>query len=200
MRGGHGRREDQNGIMTQPIYGGRPLTPAPGAPTPELRVARFRGHARRLGWSALVLIGVAGACGYFYGNLPAPFEDWMLLAAAAAVVLLLVLIPFLSWWAHVYTITTRRVIDKRGVLAPRQRELSHVRGYTIQVRRGPLQRMWGAGTLTLSNGVEEPMRLVNVPSVELVHEALVDQVEVNQILAHRDAQALPPMPPPPPAR
>ncbi|KQZ84835.1 hypothetical protein ASD56_00080 [Microbacterium sp. Root166] len=186
--------------MTQPIYGGRPLTPAPGAPTPELRVARFRGHARRLGWSALVLIVVAGACGYFYGNLPAPFEDWMMLAAAAAVVLLLVLIPFLRWWAHVYTITTRRVIDKRGVLAPRQRELSHVRGYTIQVRRGPLQRMWGAGTLTLSNGVEEPMRLVNVPSVELVHEALVDQVEVNQILAHRDAQALPPMPPPPPAR
>lgn len=197
MRGGEACPEDQNGSMTQPIYGGRPLTPAPGAPTPELRVARFRGHARRLGWSALVLIAVAGACGYFYGNLPAPFENWMLLSTAAAVILLLVLVPFLRWWAHVYTITTRRVIDKRGVLAPRQRELSHLRGYTIQVRRGPLQRMWGAGTLTLSNGVDEPMRLVNVPSVELVHEALVDQVEVNQILAHRDAQALPPMPPPP---
>ncbi len=200
MRGGLGRREDQNGIMTQPIYGGRPLAPAPGAPTPELRVAQFRGHARRLGWSALVLIVVAGACGYFYGNLPAPFEDWMLLSAAAAVILLLVLIPFLRWWTHVYTITTRRVIDRRGLLARRQRELSHVRGYTIQVRRGPLQRMWGAGTLTLSNGVDEPVRLVNVPSVVLVHEALVDQVEVNQILAHRDAQALPPMPPPPPQR
>ncbi|MGA7149113.1 MAG: PH domain-containing protein, partial [Microbacterium sp.] len=168
--------------------------------TPELRVAQFRGHARRLGWSALGLIVVAGACGYFYGNLPAPFEDWMLLSAAAAVILLLVLIPFLRWWTHVYTITTRRVIDRRGLLARRQRELSHVRGYTIQVRRGPLQRMWGAGTLTLSNGVDEPVRLVNVPSVALVHEALVDQVEVNQILAHRDAQALPPMPPPPPPR
>jgi hypothetical protein len=72
----------------------------------------------------------------------------------------------------------------------------HVRGYSIQVRRGILQRMWGAGTLTLSNGVDAPLRLVNVPSVGLVHEALVDQVEVNQILAHRDAQ--PPLPPPPP--
>ena len=94
-------------------YGGRPLTPAPGAPTPELLVARFRGHARRLTWSAVVLVAVAGACGYFYGNLPAPFENWMLLAAAAGIVLLLVLLPFLAWWAHVYTITTRRVIDKR---------------------------------------------------------------------------------------
>ncbi|MFB8386160.1 PH domain-containing protein [Microbacterium sp. NPDC055910] len=179
--------------MTQPIYGGRPLTPAPGAPTPELRVARFRPHARRLTWSALVLIAVAGATGYLYNNLPAGYENWMLLTAAAAVVFLLVLLPFLVWWTHVYTITTRRVIERRGVLVTHRRELAHVRGYTIRARRGILQRMWGTGTLVLSNGVDEPLRLVNVPSMALVHEALVDQVEVNQILAHRDAQ--PPLPP-----
>lgn len=185
--------------MTQPVsLGGRPLTPVPGAPTPELRVARFRGHARRLFWSALVLIAVAGATAYFYGNLPAPFENWMLLTAAAVVVLLLVLLPFLAWWSHVYTITTRRVIERRGIFVARRRELSHVRGYTIQVRRGILQRMWRAGTLTLSNGVDPPLQLVNVPTVELVHEALIDQVEVSQILAHRDAQPpLPPAPAPP---
>jgi membrane protein YdbS with pleckstrin-like domain len=183
--------------MTQPMsYGGRPMAPAPGAPTPELRVARFRGLARRLTWSALVLIAVAGACGYFYDNLPAPLENWMLLAGAGVVVFLLVLLPFLSWWAHVYTITTRRVMERSGILVARRRELAHVRGYTIQVRRGILQRMWGVGTLTLSNGVDAPLRLADVPSVGLVHEALVDQVEVNQILAHRDAQ--PPLPPPPP--
>ncbi len=165
--------------------------PAPGAPTPELRVARFRGHARRLVWSALVLIAVGAACGFFYGNLPAPFENWMLLTAAAVVVLLLVLLPFLRWWSHVYTITTRRIIERSGIFATRRRELSHVRGYTIEVRRGLLQRMWGAGTLLLSNGVDEPLRLRNIPGVALVHEVLADQVEVNQILAHRDAQPLP---------
>ncbi len=72
---------------------------------------------------------------------------------------------------------------------------THVRGYTIVEKRGVIQRMWGAGTLTLSNGVDEPIRLVDIPSVGLVHEALVDQVEVSQILAHRDAQPLPPAPP-----
>ncbi|BDV30022.1 PH domain-containing protein [Microbacterium terricola] len=179
--------------MSQPpTVGGRPLTPAFGVPTPELRVARFRGHARRLLWSALVLIAVAGATGYLYGNLPDPFEDWMLLAAAGAVVLLLVVLPFLAWWAHTYTITTRRVIERSGWFGAHRRELSHVRGYTIQVRRGPLQRLWRAGTLTLANGVDEPIRMRNIPSVLLVHEALVDQIEVNQILAHRDAQLLPP--------
>jgi membrane protein YdbS with pleckstrin-like domain len=160
-------------------------------PTPELRVARFRSHARRLVWPALVVIVVAGAVGFFYGNLPAPFEDWMLLTAAVVVLFFLALLPFLSWWAHAWTITTRRVIERRGVLVARRRELSHVRGYSIQVRRGPLQRMWGAGTLVLSNGVEEPMRLTNIPSIDLVHESLVDQVEVNQILAHREL----PLPP-----
>ena len=165
--------------------------PAPGAPTPELRVARFRSHARRLTWSVLVLLGVAAAVGYSYGNLPAPLENWMLLTAAGVIVLLLVVLPFLAWWAHVYTITTRRVIERSGLFAARRRELGHMRGYTIQMRRGPLQRMWGAGTLVLSDGIDQPLRLNNIPRVALVHEVLVDQVEVNQILAHRDAQALP---------
>jgi membrane protein YdbS with pleckstrin-like domain len=162
--------------------------PAPGAPTPELRVARIRPHARRLFWSALVLIAVAGAIGYFYGNLRPPFEDWMLLTAAAAAVLLLVVIPWAVWWSQSYTITTRRVIARSGLLATRRSELGHVRGYTVQMRRGPLQRLWGTGTLVLSNGVDAPLRLRNIPDVQLVHEVLVDQVEVNQILAHRDAQ------------
>lgn len=181
--------------MTQPqTFGGRPPTPAPGAPTPELRVAKFRGHARRLFWPALVLIAVAGATGYFYGNLPEPFENWMLLNAAAAIVFFLVFLPFLSWRSRTCTITTRRVIERSGLLGGQRRELSHVRGYSIAVRRGLIQRMWGVGTLTLSNGIDAPLRISNVPSVELVHEALVDQVEVNQILAHRDAQTLPPYP------
>ena len=151
--------------MTQPTtYGGRPPMPAPGAPTPELRVARFRRHARRLIWSALVLVAVAGAVGYFSGNLPAPFENWMLLTAAAVVVLFLVLLPFLAWWSHVYTITTRRVIERSGSLRCRTGASSATCAATpIQERRGLLQRMWGAGTLVLSNGVDQPLRLVEHP-------------------------------------
>lgn len=178
--------------MTQPTsLPGRPLTPAPGSTAPELRVARLRAHARRLFWSALVLIAVAGAVGYFSGNPPAVFadwwQDWMLWAAAGGVVLLLVVLPYLRWLAHTYTITTRRVVEQSGLLARRRRELTHGRGYTISEKRGPLQRLWGAGTLVLSNGVDEPLRMTNLPAVRLVHETLADQVEISQILAHRDA-------------
>ncbi|UWF78615.1 PH domain-containing protein [Microbacterium neungamense] len=163
--------------------------PPHGAPVEELLIARFRGHARRLTWSALLLIAVSGATGYLLGNLPAPFEDWMLLGAAGALVLFGVVLPFLIWLSRTYTVTTRRVIVRDGLGSRRRRELSHTRGYAIAVRRGPLQRMWGAGTITLSNGVDTPLRLADVPSVSLVHEVLADQVEVNQILAHRDAQS-----------
>lgn len=175
--------------MTQPTtIGGYPVMPPPGSPVPELLVARVRGHARRLLWSALVLIAVCGAVGFFYDNLPAGFTNLMLLLAAGLVVVLFVLVPFVMWASRRYTITTRRVISQDGIFSRRRRELPHARGYSISVRRGPLQRMWGAGTLTLSNGVDEPLRLVNIGNVRLMHEVLVDQVEVNQILAHRDAQ------------
>lgn len=169
--------------------GGRPMMPPPGAPAEELLIARFRGHARRLFWSALVLIAVFGATTFFYGNLPEPFQNWMLLAAAGLAVLLLVVLPFILWMSRTYTVTTRRVIIRQGIGSRQRRETSHARGYTIGVRRGPLQRLWGAGTITLSNGVDAPLRLANVPNVTLVHETLADQIEVSQILAHRDAQS-----------
>ncbi|MFT3798430.1 PH domain-containing protein [Microbacterium sp.] len=182
--------------MTQPTaYLGRPATPAPGAATPELRVARVRPHARRLFWPALVLVAVAGATGYVTGNPPAPvsawLQDWMLWAVAGLIVLLLVVVPFLRWFSHTYTVTTRRVIEESGVFGRRRVELTHARGYTISERRGPIQRMWGAGTLILSNGVDAPLRMVNIPAVRLMHEALADQVEVSQILAHRDSHSIP---------
>lgn len=161
----------------------------------------MRGHARRMMWPALVLIAVAGAVGYFYGNVPEPFADWMLLAAAGAIVLLLVVLPFLVWMSRTYTITTRRVIARSGLVTTHRSELAHARGYTIRERRGPLQRVWGAGTLILSNGVDAPLVMKNVPAIHLVHEVLADQVEVSQILAHRDSHAIPtiatPGPPPP---
>lgn len=167
-------------------YTGRPLTPPPGAPARELLVARFHGHARRLVWCALVLVATAAATGWFYDNLPAPLTNWMLLSAAAAVVLLLVVIPFWVWATRVYEITTRRVVVTRGILIRRRQEMLHARGYTVSERRGPVQRMWGAGDLVLENGVDASLTLADVPSAALVHEVLVDQVEVSQILAHRD--------------
>lgn len=178
------------------------MTPAPGAAVTELRIARVRGHARRLFWPAIILIAVAGAVGYFTGNPPELvqdwMQDWMLWAVAGAVVLMLVVLPFLRWLTRTYTVTTRRVIAQSGLFGRQRVEIAHARGYTIGERRGPIQRLWGSGTLTLSNGVDAPLRMVDISSVRLMNEALADQVEVSQILAHRDSHAIPLIGGPPP--
>lgn len=115
----------------------------------------------------------------------------MLWAAAAVLVLLLAVLPYLRWLSHTYTVTTRRVIERSGLVQRRRVDIPHARGYTISERRGPVQRLWGSGTLILANGVDEPVRLIDIPSVRLVHETLSDQVEVSQILAHRDSHSVP---------
>lgn len=164
------------------------MTPPPGAPAPEFVIASLRGHAGRLFWSALLLIAVAGAVGFLYGNLPAPFEDWMLLAVAGALVLLGVILPYLAWLTRTYTVTTRRVIGRSGLLSRSRVELSHARGYSVATHRGILQRMRGTGTLTLSDGMEHELVMKDVPHAVLVGEVLADQVEMNQIMAHRDSR------------
>lgn len=175
-------------------YLGRPVTPAPGASSEELRVATVRSHGRRLILPVVVLIAVAGATGYFTGNLPEAIsswaQDWMLWAAAALIVLLLVVVPWVRWLTHTYTITTRRVVEESGVLSRDRRQVAHARGYAITERRGPVQRMLGSGTLILASGADDPLRMVDVPWVRLVHEVLADQIEVGQILAHRDSHAM----------
>lgn len=153
----------------------------------ELRIATFRRGAELLVFPAIVLIAVAGATAYLYTNLPDPYEDWMLFLAAAGVVLLAVVIPWWVWASRTYILTTRRIIVSRGMLIRRRSELLHATGYRVEVVRGPIQRLFGRGTLILSSGGAE-LALKGVHSPRLVRETLSDQIEICQILAHRQAQ------------
>lgn len=153
----------------------------------ELRIATFRRGAAWLLLPAIILIATAGVTAYFLTNLPAPFEDWMLLAAAAALVLCAVVLPWWIWASRSYVVTTRRVIETRGLVIRRRREMLHQSGYMIEVSRGPLQRVFGRGTLALGAG-DNSIEMRDVHSPKLVRETLSDQIEVCQILAHRQAQ------------
>lgn len=155
----------------------------------ELRIATFRRSAIGLVLPAILLIAVAGATGYLLTNLPAPFTDTMLLIAAAVVILGAVVVPWWLWASRTYLVTTRRVIVTQGLVIRRRSELLHTTGYAIEVVRSPAQRMLGLGTLRLSEG-ESTLELRSVHTPALVRETLSDQIEVCQILAHRQAQQL----------
>lgn len=166
------------------------LGPAPASYTqPEAVVLRFRRHGWRLVPPVIASAAVAAAAGYWVGSLP---EAWMnLLAAVVAALLglLLGVLPVLSWLAHRTTVTTRRVIVRRGLFVHQRSELALGRVREVKTRRGVLQRLRGAGDVELLHGTER-MRLDDLPGAQGIADALRELVERNYAHATRTEQRL----------
>lgn len=166
------------------------LGPAPASyAQPEVIVLRFRRHGHRLVLPSLVLIVTAWAAGFWIGNFP---EPWMNVAAAITAVAIAVLcgmLPVLVWLAYRTTVTTRRVIVRKGLLASTRSELALSRVREVRLRRGPLQRLRGSGTIELLHGAEA-LRLQDVPGAVRVADALHDLMERNFEHATRMQQRL----------
>ncbi|UOR00984.1 PH domain-containing protein [Leucobacter allii] len=155
------------------------LGPAPASlAQPEVVVLRFRRHGIRLVPPLVVLVAIAAAAGYWVGALPA---IWMNLLAGAGAILLglgLGVVPVLGWLARRTTVTSRRVIVRRGLLARHRSELALSRVREVRSRRGLGQRMRGSGDIELLHGAES-LRLEDVPGAERVGDALQELMERN---------------------
>ena len=166
---------------------------------PESVVARLRPHARVLFWPTVALIADAAAVSYFLGSF---LEAWMnsaLLIAGGLIALLAFVLPLLSWLGHNYTITTRRIVIRSGLLVRTRQELLHSRGYDIVVRRSGLQLLFRSGDVRINTGLEHPVVLHDIPDADLVQSALHDLMEasLNPIAARRQqAQSRPDEPRP----
>ncbi|UCR90355.1 PH domain-containing protein [Mycetocola spongiae] len=153
----------------------------PVVPT-ERVVARVRRHGRVLILPALFLILIAGLSAYGVGLYPEGWEMWSILGGAVVAFLLLVLWPFMNWLNRRTTITTRRVIVRKGFFVRERREIFHSRGYEITVRRGALQALTGSATILLTSGVERPLVIKSVPGATLIVDTLHHLIEKNQVL------------------
>ena len=111
------------------------------------------------------------------------------LVAGGLVILLLWLLPLLNWLGRRYTITTRRIVLRRGFFVRVRQELLHSRGYDITVRKNALQSMFGSGDVRINTGLDHPVVLKDVPNADLVQGALHDLMErsINPIAARRQA-------------
>jgi membrane protein YdbS with pleckstrin-like domain len=140
-------------------------------------VARLRPHARVLFWPALALILVCGGYGYFAERFPASWAHYAVLLASALLVLLLFLLPYFSWLSKRFIITTRRIVVRRGFFVRRRQELLHLRGYEVELARGPLQAMFGSGNLRITVSGETVLVLRDIPKARTVQVALHDLME-----------------------
>jgi len=94
-------------------------------------------------------------------------------ALAAVLTAVFVVLPVLRWSTSRYVITNRRVSHRSGILTKRGRDIPLFRINDIAIEKDPLDRVFGCGTLVISDATEKAgMELPDVPGVERVHLAL----------------------------
>ena len=152
---------------------------AAGQPTVPVErvVARIRRHARRLVLPALLLIATAGVGAYALAVLP---EGWLRVAVGVVALLVIVVgcvLPFLAWLTQRTTITTRRVIVRRGLFARERQELLHGRGYDVTIRRTWVQSAFGSGDVNMYAGHDQPVVIRDAPNPVQVQSALDELIE-----------------------
>ena len=161
---------------TPPVIDSRPSVPT------ERVVARLRSNARVLFWPTLIFIALPGASFYSFSVFTERWQHTLIGILATLAFLFLVLLPYILWLNRRSTITTRRIIVRRGFFVRERREIFHSRGYHVALKRSWLQSAFRSGDLVISSGVEKPLVLRDVPGANAVLETLQDLVERNQIV------------------
>ncbi|NNC13050.1 PH domain-containing protein [Planctomonas sp. JC2975] len=153
------------------------VTDGYGSPPAERVVARLHQHAYRMLGPSLALIVICGVAGY-YGSVFGGWVGVVIWIAALLLAIFAFLLPLSSWLSTRYTVTTRRLVMRTGLLTRERRELLHSRGYTVTVRASWLQSAFRSGSIRIG-GMDQKtvVQLRAVPRVRAVTEALHDLME-----------------------
>ena len=147
----------------------------------EVVVRHMHTHIKTLLPAIIVesILVIAAAVGSFYVAENA--RDWARPTIWIAVLLLsipLILVPWIKWITTTYTVTTKRVITRKGIIKRTGHDLPLTRISDIQIEKDFDDRIFGCGTLALQTSADDPLLLRDVPKVETV------QVEISNLLFH----------------
>lgn len=129
-----------------------------------------RTHVKALFVPAIVLILVAAVGGYL-ASLPdgSHASTWRLVIGVVALLVILwyVVRPFLRWLVTSYTFTNRRLITRTGILTRTGHDIPLNRISDIEYQKGLLDRIFGCGTLVVSDASNDGQVLLDdIPHVE----------------------------------
>lgn len=143
---------------------------------PEVVVVRLRRHGRALTAPAVLFLATALAAGFLIGSFDEPWQNWLAVAIAVLILLVGVLLPLSIWLGNTTTITTKRIIVRRGLLTRTRSEVPLSRVREIRTRASIWQRPFKTGTIQLLVGTETPVEIPDAPGinavVDLLHELL----------------------------
>ena len=145
----------------------------------EVVVRHMHTHIKILLWRIIleIVLLVVGLVGSVLA--PASWSPWGLVGIWAVVLVVsvpLLIVPWLQWYSHTYTVTTKRIITRSGVLKRVGHDLPLTRISDIQLDKDLTDRFFGCGTLALQTSADDPLLLHDVPQVEMV------QVEISNLL------------------
>lgn len=143
----------------------------------ESVVVDTRTHPKALALPVLILL-VTLAVAIFLdkkiGNHVISLIVWVL---AAVVIVWFTLRPFLDWLTSTYTITSKRLITREGVISRRGHDIPLLRISDVAYDMGILDRMLGCGTLVISDAsTRGSVRLHDIPHVEDVQRKLTEML------------------------
>lgn len=140
--------------------------------TGEKVVFTAHAHWKNLVVPVLVTVAAAGAATYALLELvPSPqdhaWQRWAIAAVAALLVVVFGLWPFLGWLTSTDTLTTRRLISRRGILSREGKDIPIDRVHSVSYRQSLLDRMLGCGTLVVQTaGDNSDVELYDVARIE----------------------------------
>jgi membrane protein YdbS with pleckstrin-like domain len=138
-------------------------------------VLELHTHAKALFWPVALLVlliaALVAALGFLPGGVPREAAAVVALLAALA----WVLPPFVRWRSTSYVVTNKRVLVRTGIITKVGRDIPLFRINDVSTEKGPLDRLFGCGTIVIADASEKPgLVLRDVPDVDDVQVKLHD--------------------------
>ena len=144
--------------------------------TGETVVETTRTHVKVLLLPLLVLLGVSFAGGYLAaqaGDAGDGWVRWGVVAVALVIVIWFAVIPFVRWLLWTYTLTSKRIVEQKGILTREGRVIPLSRVNDVSFEKNLNDRILRCGTLVVHTASEEQgLLLRDIPRIEDFHRTV----------------------------
>ena len=149
----------------------------------EVVIHHMRTHIKALfGNIVILLVLTIGLVAYFV-LAPDSWPGWLgyvIVGLYLLVALIFFFVPFLVWLTNTFTITSRRIITRTGIITKRGHDIPLYRISNVAYERDLIDRFFHCGTIVLETSADNPLYLHDIPSVERVHVELTELLFENR--------------------
>jgi uncharacterized membrane protein YdbT with pleckstrin-like domain len=128
-------------------------------------------------WAVLGVVGLVLVLTLIPADGATGVVRWVAVAVIAVALLVLTVWPLIVWLSGSYTITSQRIMERKGLLRQTGRNIPLPRVSGVSFEKDLLDRMVGCGTLKIESSAEfSSVVFRDVPNVEQVQRLVTDLI------------------------